>query len=888
MIDYEYYNLFDEDSVDKQFYIEYAGGTITNEDLFSESIEIIENLCSEIPLRFGCCEASSLKFKVGNVYNLPVGTELTVSVSLSENRNDPFINDPKTSSRFVIGKYRVFENVLTADKMWREITAYDAMQGIIDADMAAWYNGILPNENSTVTAAQFRQSFANYFGLEEVLPAEGLINDNETITRTVAPEQISGKDILTAFCEFNGCFAHIGRDGKLHYIYLPQAIEGLYPAKDLYPDHAPDHLPQSETGHLYPQKPKSISIGANQNYIECNYEDFIVKSITRLQIRGSEDDIGSTYPEGEIAESDNVYVIEDNFLLYGKSHEDLQRISARIFGKISGITYRPYSLKIRANPCLEVGDPVRIPTKYCIIESYVLNRTMSGLQAFVDTQSAEGTEKYTEKVNSVQRSITKLKGKTNTLVRTVDETRSELKDLEISAETRFLQTAQEIRAEAIRAQAEEERLDASVSLTASGLQTEINRAKGVEEQISTSLSATAEGIRAQISAETSRAQEEESKLSNSITVTSSGLTADIVAEKNRAQGEESRLSTSISATAEEIRAEVTRAQGAEQTLSSSIAQTASQIALKVSKGDVSSQLSLESGRVQIDSDRLIVNSTDFILGSDGKMHSSGGTVGGWTISNAKIYNADASYGECVAMQKTAYNNTYAFVAGANYHNDYSTGRFRVRHDGKTYIDDLSVGHIGDELYMYRDYQKLEALSAWYGGGYELHVGDGFSQVDIGSLDVQRFVDDNPIFEVAINDSAISGTYDAVFGQNGRLRKKSESSERFKHDITKSLKPDLDPHRLLDIGIYQFKYNSDYLDHNDERFGRDVIGFISEDVNEKYPIACSHDQFGRPSNWDARYMIPPMLSILQEQSETIRQLRFEMFALRGELETIKTM
>lgn len=851
MIDYKYFDLFWRDSTDKQWIIEYSGGTITNKELFSESIEISESLCSEESLRFGCGGAGMIKFKVADIYLPLTGDTLIVKVVLDKHYDDPF----------TLGKYKVKSDNLTADKMWREVTAYDAIHDIINSDMAAWYNSILPQASSSVAVRQFRSGLAEYFGLEEIVPDGGLVNDGEIINRTIEPEQISGKDVLSAICEMNGCFARIGRDGKLHYIYLPQAIEGLYPAKDLYPDHAPDHLAQSATGHLYPQSPKTLPIARDRNYIECEYSDFITSRITCLVIRGNENDVGSIYPGDSASESDNTYIIEDNFLLYGKSHADLQRISANIFDKISSITYRPYSLKIRANPCIEVGDPIRTQTGHRMIESYVLSRTISGIQAASDTLVAKGTEKYAENVNSVQRSIKQLKGRTNTLIRTVDETRSELEDLESSTNTRFIQTAEEIRAEASRAQSAEGQLSASISLTASGLNAEIlkekERAQGEEERLSTNISATAEEIR-----------------------------ADIIAESSRAKGEELRLSTSISATAEEIRAEVSRAQGAEQLLSSSIAQTASQIALKVSKGDVSSQLSIESGQVEIDSNRLIINSTDFSLGSDGKMHSSGGTIGGWTISNAKIYNAGAGYGECTAVQQSMYGNTYAFVAGASSHSDYSTGNFRVRHDGKTYIDDLVIGHINDELYMYREYQKLEALSAYFGGGYELHVGDGFSQVDIGNLEVQSFVGTNPIFEVAMSDPAITGTYDAVFGQNGRLRKKSESSIRFKHDITRRINPDLDPHGLLGLGIYQFKYNSGYLDNADEKCGKDIIGFIAEDVAEKYPVACIHDEYGRPSNWDARYIIPPLLSLVQEQYKKMKQMKMELFSIRGELDSLK--
>lgn len=184
-----------------------------------------------------------------------------------------------------------------------------------------------------------------------------------TVERTIYPERISGKDIITSICEINGCFGHIGRDGKFHYIYLPQAIEGLYPSNTLFPDHAPEHMAQAKSGHLYPQDPKSARIGSG-TYRDCQYEDFIAKPITKLQIRKEENDIGKIWPETPNGDKDNCYIIQDNFLVYEKSSDKLSVIAQNLLGKITDITYRPFSAECVGNPCFEVGDPIRFPTKY--------------------------------------------------------------------------------------------------------------------------------------------------------------------------------------------------------------------------------------------------------------------------------------------------------------------------------------------------------------------------------------------------------------------------------------------------------------------------------------------------------------------------------------------
>ena len=47
MVESESFDLFPKHFIDKQLEITYSGGMITNEELFSESMEIYEILCNE-------------------------------------------------------------------------------------------------------------------------------------------------------------------------------------------------------------------------------------------------------------------------------------------------------------------------------------------------------------------------------------------------------------------------------------------------------------------------------------------------------------------------------------------------------------------------------------------------------------------------------------------------------------------------------------------------------------------------------------------------------------------------------------------------------------------------------------------------------------------------
>ncbi len=523
MINYQYANLFAEDSTSKQVTIEYEDTLITNDDLFNQEITLEESLCSSKELRFGACEASILKFKVANIVAPMSSKWINVKMVLNNHADAPF----------TIGRYKVAKDTVTADRRWRNITAYDALYDIIKMDVSAWYNTVFPSNDALITMEMFRNSFMFLFGLDQVLPAEGLVNDTMLIAKTISPEELSGGTVIRSICELNGCFGHIGRDGKFHYITLERNIQGLYPRKNLYP-----------SKQLFPKTPKTFVSGAKKSYISDQYEDYLVKTIDKLQIRQEENDIGIIINET----GTNAYIIEDNFLVYGKSSEELEQIAGNIFKVITKLVYRPFSAEVKGNPCFEVGDPVRISTQNKLVESYVLERTLTGIQALRDSFAAKGQEYQSKDVNSTHRAIIQLKGKTNIITRTVEENRREMLDIEAGLSFTIAETAKglqaDIAAERIRATGEEEKLSTSLTLTAEGLEAEIERATGEEEKLSTSLTLTAEGLEAEIE----RATGEEEKLSTSLTLTAEGLKAEI----ERAAGEEDKLRTSISALAGEI------------------------------------------------------------------------------------------------------------------------------------------------------------------------------------------------------------------------------------------------------------------------------------------------------------------------------------------------
>lgn len=442
MIDYKYQDLFLENSIKKNLIIKFNGGEISNSDIFYETMELTESVCSDNQITFGNCEASVFKITIANI-NVPLeGKWITVSTIL----------DDKTDEPFVFGTYKVASFKPTADRSRRELIAYDAIKDILSADMTDWYNGLA----FPMSLKKFRDSFFEHLGFEQ--EETTLTNDEMVVEKTIESDEISGKYIINAICEINGCFGHVNRNNKFQYLEIAFNQFGLYPRNDIYP-----------ADDLYPVEPSGRKI-ANNLWISCEYEDYLVEKIDTLQIRQKENDIGVIIGNGE-----NLYVIQDNFLVYGKSGSDLEQIAKNTFNVIKSISkYRPYSVDCLGNPCIEVGDAIRITAKSEIIESYVLQRTIKGIQSLRDTYKADGQKVRSQNLNSTQKSIKQLKGKTNEIVRTVEETRIEISDLD-------------------------KNLSAKIQINASAISSEVTRATNAENSLSSRITQTEESISLKVS-----------------------------------------------------------------------------------------------------------------------------------------------------------------------------------------------------------------------------------------------------------------------------------------------------------------------------------------------------------------------------------------------------
>lgn len=440
MIDYKYYDLFDKSSVDKQLKIVCQDGTIlTNKNFSSTSSDfsLSESLCSDSKLSFGKCESACLKIKIANTVNSLKGQTLQVTETL----------DNKDDVPFKIGTYIVDEDTLTSDKKYRNITAYDRLYSISSINVSEWYNNLFPTkqvpliryenvtkewtyigidgkeiteyyeelepityyqtEYESITLKAFRDSFFKYIGLTQ--QSTTLVNDDMKVSKSVDNIDLTAKDVLEAICEINGVFGKMSRDDIFIYVELKSFSRGLFPSKSLYP-RKPGNV---DTRRLQMGEYKTLQVG------DTNFEQ-----ITKLQIRQSEDDIG--YIAGD--DTGVSYIIQGNFLTYSSGTDELKTIANNVLTKISKVIFNPINITLQGNPCVETGDTIRIiDTNNKVYMSYVLQRTLTGIQMLMDSIISESDQSLAE-VNGIHHDILKLQGKTNELSRLIEGTSSILND----------------------------------------------------------------------------------------------------------------------------------------------------------------------------------------------------------------------------------------------------------------------------------------------------------------------------------------------------------------------------------------------------------------------------------------------------------------------------
>lgn len=341
--------------------------TLINANIVYESVELKESIETEDQLNFKGCNSSSFKFSCAEInYDLRNEyVEATIQAGTSE-------IIPLFSGYVVSQTNRTNEDVVT------EFECQDILYSIRNQDVTNWYNGL----TFPITVKNFRNSFFTLLGIDQVVDIHDpndtgdLINDSLTLTKIDSaklPKVLNAGTIMEDLCQINARYGQYGRDKKFHYRQLREIMKGLYPSYETFP--SPTTYPSGENAD------SRYDLSA---YSKISYEPYTVEKITGVTIRDNE---GNATSKGTAT---NVFTIADNML--ASSLSDKATACQNILNEVKVVWYIPLNLECVGYPWIECGDVLLTRTKKNIVRSYVLQRTLKGIQALFDTIESEGLQ----------------------------------------------------------------------------------------------------------------------------------------------------------------------------------------------------------------------------------------------------------------------------------------------------------------------------------------------------------------------------------------------------------------------------------------------------------------------------------------------------------------
>jgi len=306
---------------------------IQNEDILLESMKITESLCCGNNLDFKGCIATVFQIKTVDIIQNITGEYITVDITIRGGDTIPLFR----------GYVEEVTNP-THEDVTCEITAYDILYTVGNKDVKQWYDDI----EFPITIKDFRDSFFEFVEIEQeetVLP-----NDDVSLNKGITDTVITGQTIMKGICQINARYGIIGREGIFKYVKL-----------EPYDEETTDTI-------------------AKCDYTKVNYEPYRTASITQVDIYSASKKIG-TYGDND----SNIFSISDNKLTQGMVNADA--IAESIFNEINGLydlRFVPSTITLLAKPYLECGDSVTLETNKRTLQTYILTRTIKGIQAMTD------------------------------------------------------------------------------------------------------------------------------------------------------------------------------------------------------------------------------------------------------------------------------------------------------------------------------------------------------------------------------------------------------------------------------------------------------------------------------------------------------------------------
>lgn len=362
--------------------------TIESDKIVAESFELNNSILDSEEFKLGGCIASQMNVSVFDVENDLSGKKFKAYIEQSYNTDVLYPNKEltpsstlypltttKTTRQCLFTGY-VYSAKRQSNRNIRDIIAFDDMYRISQICCKNMFYGYVFHKytdgaKQSITVGDLMSTIFDWgeisttgFGTVNFFNLLNELKFDYNLIESTISEKITLVDLLSACCELNACFAVFDRNGFLKF------------------------------KTLYDSSPEEHTRAAISTYSTLNFEDYTMKPITMISFPY---DNNKTFKYG----SNESYSFYNSDNIITRCCTDIRTIVTAFNDKNhnyifnSLYSYRPYSAEIFGRYWIESGDFISIPTTYDdikTVDSFVLTRTLKGINGMVCTIEAKGVE----------------------------------------------------------------------------------------------------------------------------------------------------------------------------------------------------------------------------------------------------------------------------------------------------------------------------------------------------------------------------------------------------------------------------------------------------------------------------------------------------------------
>lgn len=383
-----------------------------NESIIRGGVTIAENINPQTNMTIGNCACTKLELEILDLkmqFNAGALQDVEFEFGLPELSPYQFLNGDflvfgnntvygfDVGGMTILGYFTVAEAVRIDDTKYK-LTLYDRMKKF-EVDVSDWFNAL----KFPITLKGLYISLCAKIGVN--YESQTFTNENYVIQKSANVEGVTGRDVLAWIAEAAGAWAQFNNTGKLQLKFYTQ------------------------TDRVIERKEKMFG--------SAFVADYEVKSIDKLQIKATENDIGVIVGTGN-----NMYVIQNNPLFFANSDSVLRPAATALYNKLSLIRYTPFELTYDNRQVdVNVGDIIKISVRRGLFSVVVMEKVTNGIKS---TIKCTGEQTRNNKKTPITKVIKQIGGKIAEIVFNIEEFSSTFKDFQNNTESQFKQTADSI------------------------------------------------------------------------------------------------------------------------------------------------------------------------------------------------------------------------------------------------------------------------------------------------------------------------------------------------------------------------------------------------------------------------------------------------------------